>query len=74
MVIRLGVTVNFNIWSGGKFPRLQNIIMERRYKMRDQKANKHKEKLTTLVESEVTRMFERVLDIAEVAVGDDERY
>lgn len=38
------------------------------------KVDKHKDKINSMVKDEVTRMFEKVLDYAEVAVPNGEQY
>jgi len=39
-----------------------------------EKIDKHKEKINQMVKDEITRMFEKILDYAEVAVPNNEQY
>jgi len=48
--------------------------MGRRFIMNTEKVDKHKEKLIRAVADEVTALFEKVLDYAEVAVPNSEQY
>ena len=42
--------------------------------MGTEKVNKHMEKINNMVKDEITKMFEKVLDYAEVAVPNGEQY
>lgn len=42
--------------------------------MGNDKVDKHREKMNNMVKEEVTKMFEKVLDYAEVAVPNSEQY
>lgn len=42
--------------------------------MATEKVDKHKEKMNVLVKDEITKMFEKILDYAEVAVPNNEQY
>ena len=42
--------------------------------MANEKVDKHKEKLNQAVKEEITKMFEKILDYAEVAVPNNEQY
>jgi len=39
-----------------------------------EKMDKHREKINNMIKDEITRMFEKVLDYAEVAVPNGEQY
>jgi len=39
-----------------------------------EKVDRHREKMNTMVNDEITRMFEKVLDYAEVAVPNSDQY
>ena len=42
--------------------------------MGPEKSNRHKAKMDNMIKDEVTKMFEKVLDYAEVAVPNNEQY
>ena len=42
--------------------------------MGNNKVDKHKEKMNHMVKDEVTKMFEKILDYAEVAVPNNDQY
>lgn len=61
------------MWGGVYSPLKYNYGGEEKI-MAIEKMDKHREKINNMIKDEITRMFEKVLDYAEVAVPNGEQY